>query len=258
MSVEDRESIAREAGWIPETEWDTEKPTPRGGFKSADEFLDDAPRILLSATKANKKLQAKFDKLASKLEETVTDSRAVNALVQQGYEREKREKDRLQRELERTRQVAIDEGDSEAALAADREIRTLEVEAPQSQVDPAAELAVQQWVDANPWYTHNPDLRNRADLIGQRLDREGALPPGPARLAAVEAEVRRLYPDELTSNAVVGGVPGNPEGARATTQKTSGRTFDDLPNDAQEAYHRFKTLNPSLTKPQFITEYEWE
>jgi len=256
MSVEDREALAREAGWTPESEWDAEKTPPAKGFKTADEFLDDGAMMLRSTNKQLAKLQKALEEQKTENHQLAEASRKAADLVHQQH---LRELDAQKRDLEGRRQVAIDEGDSEAALRADRELRDIENRAPSAaQVDPALSKAVDDWVAANPWYTDNPDLRNQADQIGLRMEREGVIPPGPARLAAVEAEVRRLYPDQLSSDPVVGGVPGNPEGARATTRKTSGRAFDDLPNDAQEAYYRMKKTNSSMTKPMYLSQYEWE
>ena len=36
------------------------------------------------------------------------------------------------------------------------------------------------------------------------------------------------------------------------------KTFDDLPDEAQEAYHRFKKLMPDMTKKQYLANYEWD
>ncbi|GAH46276.1 unnamed protein product, partial [marine sediment metagenome] len=184
---------------------------------------------------------------------------AVNALVQQSYEREKREKDRLFRQLEGEKQAAIDIGDSEAAIRADRELSTLQA-TPEQPPGPATPTSEQQsqvnaWMERNPWYKENPDLREQAELISREIG--AAYPPGLPRLAAVEAEVRRRFPEQLSS-ASVGGSPGNPASGVRQTGRTNGRAFDDLPSDAQEAYHRFKKLNPAMTKPQYLSSYEWE
>jgi len=258
MSVEDRETIAREAGWIPENEWDSSKPAP-AAFKTADEFLNDAPKMLLSARKANAKLEAKVDKIVKTLEQTRTDSRAVNALVQQSFEREKREKERLIQQYEGEKAVAIDTGDGEAAIRADRELSKLHAEpeaaSPSAAPNSQQQAQVNAWIERNPWYRDNPDLREKAEAISQEIG--AAYPPGLPRLAAVEAEVRRRFPQEVSS-APIGGSPGNPASGVRQTGRTNGRAFDDLPNDAQEAYHRFKKLNPAMTKPQYLASYEWE
>lgn len=256
MSSEDREKLAREAGWISEDEWDPKK-TPPKVFKSADEFLDDAPLMLLSQRKAMSKLENKFEKLSGKLEQTVTDSRAVNALVQQNYEREKREKDRLKRQLEGDKAEAIAEGNAEGAIVADRELIQLETEPQQAGVDPQQAAMVDQWVAVNPWYARDPELRDIAADISQQLEAQG-IPPGEQRLAAVSREVRARYPDRTSSEPILGGAPGNPASDVSPVGRSSGRSFDDLPKEAQASYNRFKKLNPAMTKPQYLAEYDWE
>lgn len=256
MSAENREAIAKEAGWTPESEWDPDKPPPRGGFKTADEFLDDGAMMLRSTNKQLQKLQKSLEESKVENKQLIQASQDAAALVQQQHVRDL---EAQKRELEGRRQVAIEEGDGEAVQRTTEELYQLNTQPVQGQqVDPAAQRVVDEWVIANPWYTSDPDLRDIADGIGNRLNREGQIPPGPARLAAVEAEVRRLYSDRLSSDTVVGGAPGNPEGARTTTQRTSGRTFDDLPQDAQEAYHRMKKTNSSMTKPMYLKQYEWD
>jgi len=260
MSVEEREKIARDAGWIPEGEWDENK-TPPKSFKTADEFLDDAPMMLLSTRKSVSKLENQVEKLNKKLGQTVTDSRAVNALVQQNYEREKREKDRLLLQLERDKAEAIAEGDVEAGIAADRDIASLNADAqPQSGgangINAQQQAVVDQWVAANPWYARDPELRELSAEISKTLEAEG-VPPGAQRLAAVSREVRARYPDR-TSDPVYGGAPGNPASGVQSVNRSSGRAFDDLPKEAQDAYTRFKKLNPALTKPQYLAQFEWE
>lgn len=256
MSNEDREALAREGGWIPEDEWDHTKTPPKSGFKSADEFLDDGIQIQKSMAKKLESMEAKLTKSNEALEQQQTDFRKMSDLVHQSHEAEL---DALKRDLERKRSAAIDEGDSEAAIAADREINELNNRSTSAAgIDPAAQAAVDRWVSANQWYADNPDLRKEADQIGVLLDREGVIPPGPARLAAVEAEIRRRFPDELSSERVVGGAPGSPEGSARTTRKTSGRTYEDLPTEAKSAYDRMKKLNPKLTKSMYTSQYEWE
>ena len=260
MSVEDREKIAREAGWTPEGEWD-EKKTPPKSFKTADEFLDDAPMMLLSTRKAVSKLESQLKETNEKLRETVTDSRANNALVKRIHQRELREQEREILSRKRDKAEAIAEGDVEAGIAADRDIALLEADTQptgsgSNGISPQQQAVVDQWVAVNPWYARDPELREVAATISTQLETEG-VPPGQQRLAAVSREVRARYPDR-TSDPVYGGAPGNPASGVQSVNRSSGRAFDDLPKAAQDAYNRFKKLNPTLTKPQYLAEYEWE
>ncbi len=252
MSVEDREKLARDAGWTPEGEWDPKK-TPPKSFKTADEFIDDAPLMLVSMRKTLEKM----DKRQEKMEAKLGDSRAVTALVQQGYEREKREKDRLIQQYERDKAEAVAEGNVEAGIQADREISNLQTETqPAAKVNPQQQAVVDQWVAANPWYTRDPELRDIAAELSKQFEAQG-VPPGEARLAAVSREVRARYPERTASDPILGGAPGNPRGDARPVARTNGRTFDDLPKEAQDAYNRFKAQNKALTKPQYLDQYQW-
>ena len=156
------------------------------------------------------------------------------------------------------KQTAIAEGDAEAAIAADREMATLQADpTPQPGTSPDQQAVVNQWIAQNQWYERDPELRDIAAGISMQLETQG-VPPGPQRLAAVSKEIRGRYPDRVSSDPVIGGAPGNPEGNARPVGRSNGRTFDDLPKEAQSAYTRFKKLNPALTKPQYLAEFEWE
>jgi hypothetical protein len=261
MSDADKLEIAREHGFVPEDEWNPERPPPKGGFKTAEEFLDDAPAMLLSMRKQNKKLVNTVSGLKQTLDQTITDSRAVTALVQQGFEREKREKEALKLQLEAQRKAAIDEGDSEAAIDADRKILALEA-APTNvpangEIPPQQKARIQSWLRENDWYVRDPYLRDRCDELSAELEAEG-VPLGQARLDAVAQKVRERYPDRVNSSAGLDIAAGHPNIGSKRPGPDNGKTFANLPQDARDAYERFHKLNSKLSKSQYLAEYEWE
>ena len=168
MSVEDREKIAREAGWIPEGEWD-EKKTPPKSFKTADEFLDDAPMMLLSTRKAVSKLESQLKETNEKLSQTITDSRANNALVKRIHKRELREQEREILSRKRDKAEAIAEGDVEAGIAADRDIALLEAD---FEVVGANTDAVNVYVPDERWQEYLSICKEWEELTKMSLDHD--------------------------------------------------------------------------------------
>lgn len=252
------EQAARDGGWTPENEWDTTKPPPIAGFKSAEEFLQDGAAMMRSTRKANMKLTKLVEELSAKVDAQSTVGANVSALVQQNHDRERRDKDAQKQMLEGQRTAAIAEGDSEAAIQADRALRNLEIPAATAgQPSEAMKDTVKQWMRDNQWYARDPGLQDEADKISKTLKAQG-MQPGPELMAAVAKEIRERFPERVASERPLGGAPGTPEVEPNPIKRGNGRSFDDLPQSAQDAYTAFRKDSPQFSKSAYLANYDWD
>ncbi len=258
---ENAESLAREGGWTPEHEWDPSKPKPTAGFKTAEEFINDGVQMMKSTRKTNQKLMKMVEELSAKVEAQSAVGEGVSALVRQNMERTKRDEDAQRVSLEGQRTAAIAEGDSEAAIQADRAIQALEKPAIASgrgsEPTPAMKEHVKQWMRDNPWYVNDPGLQEESEKISNVLKATG-MKAGPKLMAAVAKAIRERFPERVASERPLGGAPGTPEGDPNPIRRSNGRSFDDLPQTAQDAYTAFQKDSPRFSKSEYLANYDWE
>lgn len=247
MTTEQR---AREMGWTPPDEW--QGAPPKNGFLSAEEFVRRGETIIPLLRGQNRKLEADLEDLKRQMGEISAAARGLHDFNQRAIARERDENLRLRQQLEARREQAVGEGDAQTALAAEREISRLDARAAQT-VDPAKQMMVEQWLRDNAWYAEDEAKRAWAEGFSRQLMERG-YQPGPAILDAVAREYRHLYGSSAQSHARPGGVDG-----RAGRQPPKGnkRTFDDLPQEARDAYRQFARLGVKMTPEQYLEQYDW-
>ena len=254
MDEEELEVAARDQGWYPPEE--NKGDEPKGGFRTALEFLRKGEEILPIVRSQNKKLKNRLDKVDEELKDLKQTSRDANAILQRSIAREQAEKKALLGNLEQSRANAITEGDGQRAVDVEREIADLR--STPSYDASAAEGLVSAWRADNEWYDKDEIMRNWAVGYSKTLADRGIAPGGP-RLSAVAEEARRLFPDKFSSDASREAGPGDLDGGgRRNGGPVGKKGFDDLPDEAQESYHRMKKVIPKFSKKQFLSEYDWE
>lgn len=253
MSEEQLEKTARAEGWVPEDEYVGE--TPRGGFRSAYEFLKRSDDILPVVRSQNKKLKTELAEIKDKMKELSADSVAANEILQRQIAHEQREKERLMAEAEAKRAEAITEGDGERAVAAERELHELRQQ-PTGYDQSRQQDMVNAWVADNSWYDTNQLMTSWAKGYSQEVRAQGVA-PGPATLARVAEKARELFPDYFSSKDGTVATPGDltPTGRRSDI--IGKKSFDDLPTEAQDAYYRQKKLIPGFTQKQYLSQYDF-
>jgi hypothetical protein len=261
----DWEAEARAEGWVPEGEW--QGTAPKHGFMEAKEFVKRGREVLPIVQARNRRMEGELASLRTQLTELQGTASRFNQFAQQAVERERREKEQLLQQLEARRAQAITEGDGNTAVAAERQISNLKAEfisepvntgngaAPPQQYTEEQLRPIKEFMTANPWYASDPDMRDWADARAVRLKNDG-MPQGPAMLAKVADEARRVWAHKFQSN---GSVQTPVEGSgRRIPEQFGKKTFDDLPADAKRAYDEFRKTNPKLTKADYLNLYEWD
>lgn len=248
LTVEQR---AREMGWTPPEEW--QGNPPKSGFLTAEEFVKRGETIIPILRGQNKKLAEDIEAMKRQMAELSGAAQSLNEFSQRAIARERQENERLRRQLEARRDQAVNEGDAQTALAADREIARIDAERPS--IDPGVRREVEQWLADNPWFQTDETMRAWAEGLSQQL-RERGYPPGRVILDAVAREARFQFPDRFGgSGARPGAVDGRPGRQRPKGNK---RTFDDLPQSARDEYRRFtKQLGVPMTPEQYLEQYDW-
>lgn len=237
----DYETEAKAQGWAPEEDWHGDPP--KGGFKTAEQFIKDGENIPAI-------LKSKVEKLEGRVDELLDSNKKFNEFSQRSLEKERKEKEKVIAELEDVRKNAITEGDGEAFDRADKQINDLRNQAPPSQeLDPVAK----RWLDTNPWYQTNDTLAAHADGLADRLVAQGYT--GQAYFDELSKRVQDAFPDEFGNKNR--SKPSSVESATPSSP-SSKHTFDSLPADAKEAYAQFKRDIPGFTKAQFVEQYDWE
>lgn len=251
----DVEAAARLNGWVPPDEWKSDKPPP-GGFLTAEEFERRGNEIRPILSSKLKKQDEELATLRAEISGIRQTAQKFEQFSSAAMERERREREQAVAQLEAMRAQAITDGDGQAAVRAERQIRTLEAApAPEAQPPPQLDPEVaNRWVRDNDWYGSDQVMRNWAEGRSKELLRQG-VPPGEAVLSAISREARESFPDRFDRGTTrTSSVEGN--GRRSP--QTFRRTFDDLPADAKKAFDEFKSMGVSMTKQQYLDRYEWE
>jgi hypothetical protein len=254
------ETKARRLGWVPKEDFRGD-PTR---WKPADEFLAHGEEILPILRQNNETLH---DRLA-KQERDLGEAKQVLLEMREFNRRnEQRIKSEARSEVEAEMRAAVETADTQRFDAAQARMKAIEAppsyqpnagQAPPQR--PYVEPAVQQWVADNPWFNNDPVLNTVAQAIHVQLGREK---PGLSlsdNLAEVTREVRARFPEKFgvnvrRSDASAVATPGGAPAPRRTNK----RTFDDLPQEAKDAYFRFnKMMDGKYSKDEYLAQYVWD
>lgn len=268
----DIEAQARELGWVPSEEWRGDPAQ----WKSAEEFVERGHTVMPMLRKNNEKLLAEVENLRGQitgLTEAVTAGQEALAAFQEFHsETAKREYQRAVQDLKAQKVTAIREGDAERVVEIDDAIDALQAEAPKPlqkaanapapapQVSPENIVILQKWESENASWLSDPEKKAYATAAGGFLRATGNQKTGRAFLDDVAAEVEKRFGTPRKEGTVAGsGV--------SSSGRPRGRSFADLPKEAQDACDRFgsrlvgkgrafETLDQWRSK--YVNEYVWE
>lgn len=220
---------ARKMGWKPEDEYDGEP----GKWIPAEEYVARAPIF-----EKNRKLTRKIKDLES----------SVSALKQH-YERvEELAYNRAVSDLKAQKIKALEEGDHAAVVDIDDKIIELKKpKAPQVTSNPDFDV----WVERNPWYEVDEELKEYADFVGSRYASQnpGALPEQVYRHA--ESTVRARFPEKFRNPNK--SRPAAVEGVSRSSSKSSKPSWNDLPDHFQQVGNKF-VRQGVMTRDQYIDD----
>lgn len=236
----DFEAEARAQGWTGPENWrgDPDK------FKTAEQFVKDGENIPAI-------LKSKVDRLEQRVEQLLASNQKVNEMTQRTLEKEKKEKQKLVKQLEEVRKQAVTDGDGEAFDRADKQLEDLKTDHIETQgIDPLAK----NWLEHNTWYETNDKLAAFADGIADRLVAQGYT--GQAYFDELTKRTMDTFPEDFGNKNRK--KPSSVDGGTPPVENSSKRTFESLPKEAKDAFAQFKRDIPGFTKEQYLESYEWE
>jgi hypothetical protein len=133
----------------------------------------------------------------------------VDALHKNNLETIKRLNITKEKELKAAKKKAYDEGDLDQLQVLDEQIEehrtdaaVSEAAAAESDDTPASSQAVvdfEQWVQTNPWYTDDLELKGRANAIAQNIANSGTEMTNMTLYKEVEKRIKAEYPNKFSN-----------------------------------------------------------
>jgi hypothetical protein len=248
---------ARDMGWVPETEW--KGAPPKNGFLDPAEYVRRGEKIMPIINARARKAEETADRLERELQAQRDEHRdtvrriermTTVALEQQRAQIEAKYSDRIDQaaatgDTDAVRQARKEEKEALAAL--DKRLEEPEEEKKARETKNAKVPAdVQEWLDANPWYESDDELKAVATAIHVKLLKEK---PGMSltdNLAEVRKRVAKRYPEQFEAAidaAEEDDEPkrrGSPVEGGSRVQGGAARSgFSKLPQEAKAACDRF-------------------
>lgn len=231
VQVDESEVAARKMGWKPKEEYDgdTDKWIP------AKEYIGRAPLY-----DEIKKLRRKV----GDVEQTIVQFKDHHSKVEQAaYQR-------ALNDLKQEKVRALADGDHEKVVEIDEEMVELKTNKPtpgQAQKGPSPEFV--EWVDKNPWYTKNEELREEADVLGLGYAAKYKGRSAADAYAYVSRKIKELYPHEFKQTPKVSAV----ESPRTSPTKARKVGWDDLPEHARRIGDSF-VRKGVMTREQYVDD----
>lgn len=248
---------------------DYEAEASRLGWKPLDDFSGDPSRHVDAKTFYERGqelmplLKAQNKTLSKRLDAA---EKSAKQAAEYFSKAEERAYARAIADIRAAQEAAVESGDLEAHRAASAKLDKLEAPQKQAKADTitpeqrAEDLA--DWNIDNKWYATNEAARTyadaQADLIyakkgeGEFLTRED--------LDAVAAKVKAKFSDKFPED--FGGEASKPKrsavegvGARSTTQR--GKSFNDLPPEAQRACDKWVKSGTIKSREDYVKSYPW-
>lgn len=281
--ADDTEARARRIGWVPKEEFrgDPDKWRPAG------EFLEWGDKLLPVIQERNRKLD---DRLARMERDSKTrEERLIGELREsrEAFQRfrelnegvAKRSYDRARADILAEREAAVAAADPAAFRKADEALAELDKSAPkpaearrdgdddrggerreesQSRREQPPEVsdAVKNWVAENTWFTADKSAGAKATAlfgtnIAMGMSEEDAL-------ADVRQSIERLRPDLFENPRREAPASVRTPSGGKPPRRGNGRSFDDLPKEAKDAYTMFHKQDPKFTKEAYLADYAWD
>lgn len=244
----DFEAQAKEDGWMPQSEW---KGDP-ARWVDAKTFVERGQQFLPIVQAKFRKSLEKIDALSAEVSELKEGNKQFLQFHEQTLAKEKKERERVIAELESERKKAITEGDGDAFDRADKKLQEAKTAPPAKPAGPSPDM--QAWLVENPWYTTDKKMQKIADGLSDVLAEENPTLKGRAFLDKLAELVKAEMPHKFQNARREASTTENHE--RKTPSKT-GRTYEDLPEDAKAACDKFVKTMPGFTKEAYLAHYDW-
>jgi len=276
------EQRARRMGWVPEDEWDADRAKEEGRrkpshFLSAKEYVEKVESDLPVLRERNRFLDQEVKRFTTKLDDATRRIEEMGGLVKTLHEQNvkvgQRAYERARRELEAEMRQAVAEADVEKYEEKKQALEQLDQEhraqqpveqkgedAPQQTQRAEPNPVVEQWIEDNKWFRTDHTLHQVAIVMHGDLLRSA---PGLSlrdNLDRVADEIKRRFPEKFGNPARA--APGTVARPAPGKQRSNGRTFADLPQDARDAYEQlrqqFEQHGRQYTREQYLADYQWQ
>lgn len=261
---------ARRMGWRPKEQYSGD-PARWVDFR---EFVDRGDNELPILRERFRKLDTRLGSTESELRETKERLKeSTEVLVElRDMSRTAEQRGYMQavHELRQRELKAVAEADTEAfvQIAAEKEALERTRPAPPPAAPPRQEAApppppppqgamnpeIQQWVEANKWFSTDPVLN--AYAMAEDRDVELTHPDWPMRdkLAEVKRRTVAKFPERF-DNPRRQAAPSVATSSAPITPRPKGKTVKDLPPDAKVALERFKRTIPGFKEEEYLRMY---
>lgn len=233
--VDSYEAEAREQGWRPKEEFEGDPDK----WKPAKEFVERG------------ELFGKIDHLGKELKET---RKALKMLQEHHTKVKETEYKRAVDELKALQKRHLEEGNSDGYLEASELLTDLKAEQKAreavSQAQPAqADPRFTSWVNDNPWYTKDLELRDYADVVGLGYANKNPGVDPEEVLKYVTAQVKSHFKDKFQNPNRVrpSAVEGN------STPTASNKSSFELTEDERRVMNTFVRANV-MTKDEYVAQ----
>jgi hypothetical protein len=233
--TEDIEQRAREMGWMPPNVY-----KGPGKALSAEEFVERGEKIIPFLKANNQKLQDQIGSLKSKLESVQRNTQeGMEALKLNYQESLKRHLEEQREKLKAELTVARQEGDVDKEVEIQDKLSELRANnsnrltsAPAAASQQALDPSFQTWMLRNPWYGNDVRKSKLAEGLGNiiRSDPDNDGVTGEQFFRLLDQEL-----DKRTRPAPVSKVSGGSLGTSGGASGGGGKSYRDLPADAQAA-----------------------
>lgn len=241
-SERDFEKEARADGWVPKEDW-----------KGAEDKWTEAQTFVERGEKISGILKGKIGRLEERIENLTSSNAEFKQYTDKQLDKERKSHKLEVERLEGERAQAITDGDGQAAVRVEREIRDLGE--PQQPLDATAHNQMaQSWASENKWYATNQKLQGYADGIAERIVQQGYT--GQAYFNELTRQVKETFPEDFSNpnKAKPNGVEVS--GSQEITSKE--KSWDSLPAADKATAERFIRDIPGMTKKSYLETYEWE
>lgn len=224
------EDYARAKGWKPKEEWDES----RGEWRDANSFLDFTFDRNRDLSKDLKELRRTTETMAE------TQARIMREQLDRAREEERRK-------WEGIHQQAVIEGDVEAAANAARSMAQV------AQPQPGADPLVSKFVAENPWFMNDPIANAVATAAsGQVGARGGSV---AEQIEAARDAVFKRFPEYAPKSAEPAKVVEVAQPSSTAQAPKRGKTFHDLPREAQEAARQMVAQGLLKNTDGYVRQY---
>lgn len=244
---------ASRMGWVPQDKFRGD-PSKWVDAKTFVEKGENELPILRERLRDSLRKQDESVRKLEELQETVKEFRGYMTKV------EERAYKRAKRDLEAQREAAKDAGDFNKYDEVTKELTELEASSKpvrpdnerEVKPDPMKDPVFTGWVGENKWFQDDPERAAYANGYGAYLNQTKPHLHGKAFLDEITNAVKKQFPDKF-ENPRRNGVP-RVEASGGVQKKQSGKSFEDLPEEAKAACLRFEKMG-LVKRADYVKDY---